>query len=126
MKYTFLEEKYNNKYNKYKFFEYDQFDDEDEEETDDILNNIDQEKIKEINYLLRDKKEIFDIISAKKYSDDEVKKYLEYNKISYDKVLEEVKNNSRYDYEFNIFIDVKEKQLKNIYPALTQLGIFIL
>lgn len=33
----------------------------------------------------------------------------DYNKISYDKVLEEVKNNSRYDYEFNIFIDVKEK-----------------
>ena len=89
MKYTFLEEKYNNKYNKYKFFEYDQFDDEDEEETDDILNNIDQEKIKEINYLLRDKKEIFDIISAKKYSDDEVKKYLEYNKIPYDFCISE-------------------------------------
>lgn len=33
----------------------------------------------------------------------------DYNKISYDKVVEEVKNNSRYDYEFNIFIDVKEK-----------------
>lgn len=33
----------------------------------------------------------------------------DYNKISYDEVLKEIKNNSRYDYEFNIFIDVKEK-----------------
>lgn len=90
MKYTFLEEKYNKKFNKSKFFEYDQFDDDDdEEETDDILNNIDQEKIKEMNYLLKDKKEIFDIISAKKYSDDEVKKYLEYNKIPYDFCISE-------------------------------------
>ena len=83
MKYSFLEEKYNNKYNKSKLFEYDQFDDDDEDEDDDELNNIDQEKIDQINYLLKDKKEIFEIISSKKYSDDEVKMYLEYNKIPY-------------------------------------------
>lgn len=86
MKYTFLEEKYNNKYNKYKFFEYDQFDDDDDEdeEYDNDVENIDQEKIIQMNYLLKDKKEIFEIISEKKYSDDEVEKYLKYNKIPYD------------------------------------------
>ena len=36
MKYSFLENLYNNKYNKYKLFEYDQFDDEDDE---DVENN---------------------------------------------------------------------------------------
>ena len=86
MKYTFLEEKYNNKYNKYKLYEYDQFDDDDDEkeEYDDDVENIDQEKIIQMSYLLKDKKEIFEIISAKKYSDDEVEKYLKYNKIPYD------------------------------------------
>lgn len=85
MKYTFLEEKYNNKFNKNKFFEYDQFDDDEEEEyNDDDVENIDQEKIIQMSYLLKDKKEIFEIIAAKKYSDDEVEKYLKYNKIPYD------------------------------------------
>ena len=84
MKYSFLEKKYNNKYNKSKLFEYDQFDDEENDEENDELNNIDQEKIIQMSYLLKDKKEIFEIISAKKYSDDEVEKYLKYNKIPYD------------------------------------------
>ena len=45
MKYSFLENLYNNKYNKYKLFEYDQFDDDEEDDENDDIENIDQEKI---------------------------------------------------------------------------------
>lgn len=50
-----------------------------------------------------------DVARDNKVSFDSIDLVTDYNKISYDEVLEEVKNNSKYDYEFNIFIDIKEK-----------------
>lgn len=50
-----------------------------------------------------------DVARDNKVSFDSIDLVTDYKEISYDEVLEEVKNNSKYDYEFNIFIDVKEK-----------------
>lgn len=50
-----------------------------------------------------------DVARDNKVSFDSIDLVTDYKQISYDEVLEEVKNNSKYDYEFNIFIDVKEK-----------------
>ena len=79
MKYTFLEENYNNKYNKYKLFEYDQFDDEDDEDDDDV-ENIDQEKIEQMSYICNDIKQLFDILLNKNISLEKMEKYIKYNK----------------------------------------------
>ena len=65
MKYTFLEEKFDNKYNKYKLFEYDQFDDEEDEDDDDV-ENIDQEKIDQMNYTCNDIEQFFDKLFDRK------------------------------------------------------------
>lgn len=50
-----------------------------------------------------------DVARDNKVSFDSIDLVTDYNKISYDEVLEEVRDNSKYDYKFNIFIDVKEK-----------------
>lgn len=50
-----------------------------------------------------------DVARDNKVSFDSIDLVTDYKQISYDEVLEEVKNNSKYDYEFNIFIDIKEK-----------------
>ena len=50
-----------------------------------------------------------DVARDNKVSFDSIDLVTDYKQISYDEVLEEVKNNSKYDYKFNIFIDIKEK-----------------
>lgn len=78
MKYTFIENKFDNKYNKSKFFEYDQFDDEDDE--DDDVENVDQEKIDQMSYICNDIKQLFDKLFYEDNSLEEKEKYIKYNK----------------------------------------------
>ena len=78
MKYSFLEEKYNNKY---KLFEYDQFDDEDDEddEDDDDVENIDQEKIDQMRCHVNNIYELRTRLLDKKNTIDDIEKYIKYN-----------------------------------------------
>ena len=79
MKYTFLENKFDNKYNKIKLFEYDQFDDDDDEE-----ESIDQEKIDQMNellgYVCSNIHYLFDKLFYEDNSLEEIEKYIKYNK----------------------------------------------
>lgn len=80
MKYTFLENKFDNKYNKIKLFEYDQFDDDDEnkDENDDI-ENIDQEKIDQMRYPVNNIYELRERLLDKKNTLYDIEKYIKHN-----------------------------------------------
>ena len=89
MKYTFLEEKFDNKYNKYKLYEYDQFDDEDDED-DNEVENIDQEKIEHMSYICNDIKQLFDKLFYEDNSLENKEKYIRINK----RLLNEIYRNN--------------------------------
>ena len=78
MKYTFLENKIDNKYNKIKLFEYDQFDDNEEEDDDDI-ENIDQEKIERMRYPVNNIYELRKRLLDKKNTLYDIEKYIKHN-----------------------------------------------
>lgn len=76
MKYTFLEEKINNKY---KLFEYDQFDDEEDNDENDDIENIDQEKIDQIRCHVNNIYELRTRLLDNKNTIDDIEKYIKYN-----------------------------------------------
>ena len=81
MKYTFLENKFDNKYNKIKLFEYDQFDDDDDENEDenDDIENIDQEKIDHMRYQVESIYELRKRLLDKKNTLYDIEKYIKHN-----------------------------------------------
>lgn len=79
MKYTFLENKIDNKYNKYKLFEYDQFDDDEDDDENDDIENIDQEKIDQMRCHVNNIYELRTRLLDKKNTIDDIEKYIKYN-----------------------------------------------